>query len=48
VSYRPPPPGWYTFGYHADVPSVVLEFSEETDAEGFPRWERPTGIAIDL
>lgn len=48
------PPGWYVFGHHADRPGVMVEFSEETDEDGAPLWERPIalpavidGVALD-
>lgn len=37
----PVPEGWFTFGHHADQPTVVLEFSSEVDEDGLPLWERP-------
>lgn len=39
TTYRPPPPGWESFGTHADTPGIV-EFSEETGDDGLPLWER--------
>jgi hypothetical protein len=41
MSYREPPPGWYSFGTHVDDHSVVLEFSEDVGEDGLPFWERP-------
>jgi hypothetical protein len=40
MSYIEPPKGWYIFGTHVDV-IVMLEFSEEVDNDGLPKWERP-------
>jgi hypothetical protein len=41
MTYYPPPEGWVTFGTHAAFPRTVrVEFSEELDEEGFPKWER--------
>lgn len=37
----PVPEGWFTFGHHADQPTVVLEFSSEVGEDGLPLWERP-------
>jgi hypothetical protein len=34
-----PPPGWFMFGHHINVP-VQLEFYGE-DGTGLPIWERP-------
>lgn len=41
MTYQEPPEGWYTFGHHADQPTVVLEFSSEVGEDGLPLWERP-------
>lgn len=36
-----PPDGWFTFGSHAGQSSIgLLEFSDELDEFGLPRWER--------
>lgn len=41
MTWREPPPGWYTFGTHIWV-DVPLEFSAEVDEEDLlPLWERP-------
>lgn len=40
--YQGPPDGWYEFGTHAGWVNIpMLEFSEERDEAGMPRWERP-------
>jgi hypothetical protein len=39
-TYVEPPEGWFIFGTHVDTPGP-LEFSEELDEGGLPRWERP-------
>lgn len=43
MTWREPPPGWYTFGTHANHdPVPPLEFSAEVDEEDLlPLWERP-------
>jgi hypothetical protein len=41
MTYQKPPEGWFTFGHHADQPTVVLEFSSEVGDDGLPLWERP-------
>jgi len=40
-SYRDPPEGWFSFGWHVDQPDLCLEFSSETGEDGLPLWERP-------
>jgi rubredoxin len=40
VTFKPPPEGWFAFGYHVDIPGP-LQFSDETDEAGMPLWERP-------
>ena len=36
--------GWLSFGWHANYsPVPELEFSEETDTDGLPLWERAVG-----
>jgi hypothetical protein len=37
--YQSPPDGWFVFGSHVGFEGP-LEFSEELDGEGYPRWER--------
>lgn len=48
MSYKEPPPNWDTFGTHVDgVPdNSFLEFSDECDEDGLPRWERVQEAAI--
>lgn len=38
-TWQEPPEGWDAFGTNVDWPGPI-EFSEELDADGFPRWER--------
>ena len=36
--------GWLSYGWHANYsPVPELEFSEETDTDGLPLWERAVG-----
>lgn len=52
MTFRPPPPGWHTFGSHANYeedfgePCPPLVFSTDVDEAGMPYWERidPAGI----
>ncbi len=39
-SWAVPPPGWYPTGTHHVVDSEI-EFSQATDEDGLPLWERP-------
>lgn len=41
MSYVEPPAGWFTFGSHLDYRGL-LEFSDEFDEGGYPRFERPS------
>ncbi len=40
-----PPPGWFRFGHHIDIPGP-LEFSTEQDDGGMPLWERPARMTM--
>lgn len=49
-SYARPPEGWVAYGSHydsslCDVPGP-LDFSDEQDEAGFPRWERHDGCDL--